>query len=188
MLGYNMFAYCLNNPTNGADYTGEYTDGQIHDFVIQKIVDREDRELKYLRTDTIIVYTTAWKTMWYGFCDLYDPNTGEVWELKKNTTSYKCSTVYATTQLNNYINNGVLINDPKLVKKFPTSFIKPGLFEKIDSTGNRYVITYWDEGGGILRYQYYIVPSAATVVVIAGACVAAILTQRDVVTDEVSQK
>ena len=38
VLGNNMFAYCNNNPVNFWDPTGELTQGQIHDLVLEEIV------------------------------------------------------------------------------------------------------------------------------------------------------
>ena len=174
MLGNNMFAYCLNNPVNHLDSHGYYTDGQIHDFVIEEIVKREarkDRALKHNRADTLIIYDHAWRNKWFGFCDLYDPNTGEVWEVKKQSNSYTCSTKYALDQLNNYINNGYLVSDSDLKRRLPTSSLGSGLFSKTDAWGNMYSIHYWEEGNGIIRYEYVVKPSQ-TLVLFAGAMTA----------------
>lgn len=32
----------------------------------------------------------------WGYCDLYNSKTGEVWELKKNSTSPSCTTANAS--------------------------------------------------------------------------------------------
>ena len=171
-----MFAYCLNNPINHIDPHGDYTDGQIHDLVIEEIVKRQaqkGRILKYKRVDTLIIYDRVWRNKWFGFCDIYDPNTGEVWEVKKQSNSYTCSTKYALDQLDNYINNGYLVSDPELGRRLPISSVGSGLFSKTDTWGNVYSIHYWEEGNGIIRYEYVVRPSQ-TLVLCAGALVAGV--------------
>ena len=186
-----MFAYCNNNPVNCSDETGYFTDGQIHDFVVKHIAMLEmlsGRDLKYQRWDTLIVYDFIWKGKMIGFCDLFDPNTGEMWEVKKNSTSYYCSDFYARRQLDNYINNGHLARYPDLKPSWPQTVIPEGRFSKYDNLGNEYVIRYWDEGNGIIRYSYYINPSRVTVAALAFATAGAIygmthsITSRNVAT------
>ena len=175
-----MFAYCGNNPVNGSDPSGYLTDGQIHDAVLEEISRKSGGRYKYKRYDTLIIYAVAFGLKWFGFCDLYDPNTGETWELKKNTKSTSCRTEVAQRQLDNYLNNGYLASDPDLKLKRPKSSIPAGYFTKYDSDGTKYLINYWDQGGGILRYHYYIIPSMydlAMATVIAGSFVASINVQ-----------
>jgi hypothetical protein len=171
-----MFAYCNNNPAIYSDETGHYTDGQIHDFVVEHIAEKSaksGRILLYRRWDTLIIYDHAWRGKWFGFCDLYDPTTGEVWEVKKNSRSYTCSTAYATDQLNNYINNGYLVRYPSRSRSLPTTTIPSRTFSKYDAMNNKYTISYWYEGNGIIRYSYTIRLSkqahVAIAVVVAGA-------------------
>ena len=180
-LGNNMFAYCLNNPINNCDSTGCLTDGQIHDAVLEEISKRSGYRYKYKRQDTMIIYRVAFGAKWFGFCDLYDPLTGEVWELKKNTSSPSCQTYSAINQLTRYC-EGYLFTKPKLKLKKPENSIPPGFFSIIDNLGTKYIVNYWDQGEGILRYQYYMVPSnysVAYAVVVAGAFAASIRIQPD---------
>ena len=115
LLGNNMFAYCLNNPVVGHDPTGELTDAQIHDSVLAAIILNYMIEGYYglSMVDTMIYYNG--KNIWngWGFCDLYDTQTGEVWELKKDSSSYSCTTKQAKKQLGKYV-NGRLADDPDL--------------------------------------------------------------------------
>ena len=168
-----MFAYCNNNPVNNADPSGYYTDGQIHDFVIEDIVNKAQqsgRELKYKRWDTWIIYDHLWRGKTYGFCDLYDFNTGEVWEVKKSSFSYTCTTAYATDQLSNYVHNGFLVRKASLKRKVPSSMLFHGNqnFTRTDLLGNQYRISYWYEGCGIIRYSYKIIYSQKTHALLIG--------------------
>lgn len=92
-----MFTYCNNNPICCADPTGELTGGQIHDSVLAAIIlDYTKAGYSFLSMrDTKIYYNG--KNIWngWGYCDLYDIQTGEVWELKKDSKSYTCTTTYA---------------------------------------------------------------------------------------------
>ena len=83
---------------------------------------------------------------------------------------------------------GSLVTQPNLKLERATSYIISGCFEKVDAGGNRYVISYWDEGNGILRYQYYVVPDEATVILLAGACIAAIIMRESITDAQVSTR
>ena len=148
--------------------------------MIVEIVRRsgEPHNYRYQRWDTLIIYDKPWKFRLFGFCDLYNVETGEMWELKKNSSSYTCTTAYAQDQLNNYITNGDFVKDYKAGRRLPTTIMEPGIFEKRDAFGNRYVISYWDQGGGILRYSYSIIPSEALVLAVAGAFAVGYLTNQ----------
>ena len=87
----------------------------------------------------------------WGFCDLYDSVTGEVWELKRST----CNLNNARTQLNNYT-KGALKHHLGLPLKtgqrlLPEGYI--GYYTHTDASGT-YKIRYWDNGDGILLYDY----------------------------------
>ncbi len=177
-----MFAYCLNNPINHHDYTGYYTDGQIHDLVIEHIVQEamgSGRVLLNKRWDTLIIYDHPWRGRWFGFCDIYDPDTGEIWEVKKASKSYTCTTQYALDQLENYIDNGYLVADPGLKRTFPTSSIGSGIFSKTDAFCNVYTISYWEEGNGIIRYVYHVRYSQKQTLLLAAAAMGAVFSILD---------
>ena len=139
-----MYAYCNNNPACCSDPTGELTDGQIHDSVLAAIIlDYRSREYYYLSmTDTMIYYNGKDRWSGWGYCDLYDLQTGEVWELKKDSKSYSCTTQAAKRQLGRYV-NGRLASNPNL----PLSRGGDLVFEKttytIGDSNGTYTITYW---------------------------------------------
>ena len=155
ILGNNMYAHCNNNPACCSDPTGELTDGQIHDSVLATIIlDYRSRGYYYLSmTDTMIYYNGKDRWSGWGYCDLYDLQTGEVWELKKDSKSYSCTTQAAKRQLGRYV-NGRLASNPNL----PLSRGGDLVFEKttytIGDSNGTYTITYWQECQGILRYSY----------------------------------
>lgn len=150
-----MFVYCNNNPICCLDTTGDLTAGQIHDKVLEKIIlDYEQGGYFFLSmSDTMIYYNG--ENIWngWGFCDLYDKQTGEVWELKKDSKSYSCTTKYAKKQLGKYV-NGRLASDRDLLLTRGGDL----LFEKqmftIACDHGTYDVEYWQECQGILRYSY----------------------------------
>ena len=147
-----MFAYCLNNPTNSYDPDGELTRRQIHDSVLSKIVElmaKAGRVLSMYET-TIYYNGSTWLGGW-GFCDLYDYKTGEVWELKRIT----CSQTKAENQLNGYIKGRLKI------KKHQELQIGKFLFDgkhnfTVPDGSQKYHITFWQGENGILWYDYYV--------------------------------
>ena len=137
------------------DETGDLpkviVDKRIHDKVLENICNG-NQDLSWKKT--CIYYNSAnWSGGW-GFCDLYNKKTGEVWELKKDSSSFSCSIPAATVQLNKYI-HGRLKYDLDLPLKLPyETNIEKNTFSCYISNAC-YTITYWYEGSGILRYQYY---------------------------------
>ena len=154
LLGNNMFAYCLNNPAFYADESGDIpqavTDKIVHDMVLAHICANQ-ANLSW--TGTCIYYNG--EDFWggWGFCDLYNTQTGEVWELKKNSGSYSCRTSTALGQLTKYT-NGRLKDNKKLKLHMPyKTTINSGSFS-FTQNGYIYDVSYWSEGNGILRYTY----------------------------------
>ena len=149
-----MFAYCNNNPITWCDPTGAIPvlDAFIHREVLKEINSKK-KELSYQHTcvryrDNNGEYTGKW-----GFCDLYNVLTGEVWELKKNSTSKSCQTSNALIQLEKYT-NGRLLWQPDLPLTKPTqTIIEPGHFKR-ETQYCTFYVDYWSEGNGILRYDY----------------------------------
>ena len=156
MLGNNMFAYCNNNPVCCIDATGTITDTTVHNSVLAAII------LSYQATgynalsmkNTLIYYNGKNMRNGWGFCDLYDSSTGEVWELKKNSNSYSCKTKNAKKQLGKYV-NGRLASRPGLPLHRGSDDLVVGrhtyTIKLEDGICN---ITYWQECQGILRYSY----------------------------------
>ena len=145
----------MNNPVNCSDPTGELTDGQIHDSVLARII------LDYMlggyyflsMFDTMIYYNG--KDIWngFGFCDLYDSQTGEVWELKKSSSSYSCTTKQAKKQLGKYVNGRLASNADLVLSRGGDLVLGENTYTISDSNGT-YTVTYWQECQGILRYSY----------------------------------
>ena len=149
-----MFAYCVNNPINFFDSTGDIPqaveDKIVHDQVLKNICGW-DSDLSY--TETCVYYNGENWFGGFGYCDLYNRRTGEVWELKKNTVSYTCSTPVAQAQLKRYT-NGTLKHHPELELTTPNQTIIPTRTFEFSTAYAIYHVTYWYEGDGILRYSY----------------------------------
>ena len=159
-----MFAYCGNNPENGCDARGEYyTPGQIHDFVVEDICENnrnktgDDTYISYYKS---ILRGKKWYK--YGFCDIYDTVTHEVWEVKRLSPATSCSPIAASFQLSNYVYRGLLKSHPdwKLKLGGQETTIKPNIFTKLDKDGKgMYLMGYFDVGNGLIYYDYYYIPS-----------------------------
>ena len=155
VLGYNMFAYCNNNPVCCSDPSGMLTDGQIHDAVLAAIIlDYQESGYNYLSMASTLIYYNG-KNIWqgWGYCDIYDTVTGEVWELKKASASYSCTTKYAQRQLGKYV-NGRLKELPDLELSRGGDLVFGRQQFTISDSNGTYTVTYWQEGPGILRYSY----------------------------------
>ena len=153
-----MFAYCLNNPVSFSDPTGALTRGQIHNKVLDQIIadKRQEGRGTLSRRKTCIYYNCVDARGGWGFCDLYDSDTGEVWELKRNT----CNEDAAKEQLKGYV-NGRLRHQKVLPLSIGGRLIPDGVVRSFiysDKSGT-YDITYWDGGNGILWYDYVYTPS-----------------------------
>ena len=150
-----MFSYCNNNPVCCCDPTGKLTDGQIHDSVLAAIIMDYYWSGYYSlsMTDNMVYYNG--RNIWegWGYCDLYDLSTGEVWELKKDSSSYSCTTKYAKRQLGRYV-NGRLRNHQDLVLSRGGDIVFGKNTYSIKDAQGTYTITYWQECEGILRYTY----------------------------------
>lgn len=157
VFGHNVFSYCDNNATNSYDEDGcapqAAIDGMVHDRVLEDICN--DTRYKDLCCHGTCIYYNQ-KNYWggWGFCDLYNASTGEVWELKKDSNSRSCKTAKAQKQLEKYL-SGRLKAYPNLVLKLPTSTIYKKSFSFTGFLdGYVYNVEYWSEGNGILRYSY----------------------------------
>ena len=167
LLSTNMFAYCENNPVIYADYSGKsmgkpdipqyglFTDGYVHRKVLQYICGKEAYSGSLQYQNTCIYYNGVDRSDGWGFCDLINIDTGEIWELKKDSTSWSCTTEQAQLQLSKYL-SGRLRRDPLLELKKPYVTQIAPTAQKITFINGvfKYNVKYWDEGGGILRYSY----------------------------------
>ena len=153
----NLYVYCGNNPVVFVDLTGnKYSKVEIHNFVLADIKSRYDNMND---KGTYIEFSKG-----YSYCDLYNDQNGEVWEVKRYGNSSSCSKWVAKKQLNNYVNNGKLRYYPDLDLKVggTQTQITPNVIEKFDKDGEGvYQIVYWDAGDGIIYYDYSYIPSEA---------------------------
>ena len=141
---------------NSSDPSGELTQGQIHDLVLDEIIKKKKKEGRNSLTmeDTCIYYNCVDFWGGWGFCDLYDTVTGEVWELKKASTSYTCTTTYASNQLKNYVSGRLKANLSMPLSQGGHLLDGKSTFTYSDHSGTYYFL-YWEEGNGILRYAYF---------------------------------
>ena len=175
IVGNNMLVYCYNNPLAFADDGGDIpqavTDKLVHDMVLAVIV-FENPDLSMV--DTCVYYNGV--NIWggYGFCDLFNTVTGEVWELKKDSQSRSCRTSNALAQLTKYT-TGKLKHYPNLSLKLPTvTQIDGGQFS-FTFAEYKFDVTYWSENNGILRYSYNRTATDLRKTVEAVVCAAAVV-------------
>ena len=168
VLGNNMFAYCGNNPVIREDKSGQtYSSTEIHNFVLEDICKKHPT---MSRKNTYMKYKKKYWWHTYGYCDLYDTQSGEVWEAKRYMGGISCSKAAASDQLQNYVNNGVLVSNPSLALCTGGTYtaIEPNVFEVMDKDMEGvYVVAYWDAGDGIIFYDYVYVPSSKELATVA---------------------
>ena len=143
----NLYVYAVGNPVMYYDYTGDFaTRGQIHNWVLDDIA----TNYAYMEMDTnkMVDYHPGW-----GFVDLVSYQTGEVWEVKRCTLSVK----KAKKQLKKYTDHTLHEGKRKTID-LKTGGSEGTLIEsnQITRTAGEttYNITYWDQGEGIILYDY----------------------------------
>ena len=167
-LGYNMFAYCLNNPLRYTDYDGELAyPGEIHQAVVQRIA----KEYGYFPEQTIY-YSAPFKGRKRGRVDLISKD-GEIWEVKPMGTFYYQQ---GLVQINQYTRSDNTWKKPpknaniskplKLKKGGP---IPSERFTYHGRDGD-YLVIYKYAGEGIIQYAYVKVPEPEEVLAYAGVC------------------
>ena len=168
IVGNNMFVYCGNNPAIRIDKSGHrYSNTEIHNLVLKDICDNHPT---MTQKETYMKYKNKYLWHTYGYCDLYDTQSGEVWEVKRFMGGITCTKFAASQQLQNYVNNGILVYNPslKLCTGGTYTTIDTTVFEVMDKDmSGSYVIAYWDAGDGIIFYDYVYVPSAEEIADIA---------------------
>ena len=145
LLGYNLFAYCLNNPVNMADLAGEipvFIYGDMHRKVLKHICEN-NQHLGLKCTNTYIDKLDRRR-----YCDLYSSITYECWELKHKLVSADI----ARLQLDIYVSGILKDGNIKLEKATKTS-IPEATFNYTNGIFSG-KIRYWDAGEGILRYEF----------------------------------
>ena len=136
-LGYNMFAYCANNPIAYTDLEGEapwsalpYW-GYIHNLVVENIV------IKYSNSERTLSSEVSCST---GRMDIFDKSSGEVWEVK----SAGPASLIGVAQLYRYT-QGTYNGMPITIGKDAFS----GEFD----IGNFHV-KYWTVASGLIVYDF----------------------------------
>ena len=136
-LGYNMFAYCANNPIAYTDLEGEapwsalpYW-GYIHDLVVENIV------IKYSNSKRTLSSEVSCST---GRMDIFDKSSGEVWEVK----SAGPASLIGVAQLYRYT-QGTYKGMPITIGRKTFS----GEFDR----GNFHV-KYWTVASGLIVYDF----------------------------------
>lgn len=108
------------------------------------------------RHETCVYYNGVDAKGKWGFCDLYNPKTGEVWELKRGSTSSSCLKDNAKGQLSKYL-SGRLKYAKSVTLTAGSTTILSGKFTYPDEKGT-YYIWYSDDGDGIIYYDYVFIP------------------------------
>jgi RHS repeat-associated protein len=154
ILGANMYSYCQNNPVVGIDSNGLMMlyNSEIHAYVQKYLLDNLGRPLK---AETRILFDEmdeVWGTS-FGYADLMDVSTGEMWEIKP--VSWPLAK--AQYQLNMYISNYNKKTDRLLDAK--NGGLITGKTIPYDNILGHYEVTYWYVSSGIIYYKYELMPN-----------------------------
>jgi RHS repeat-associated protein len=161
-LGENMYAYCLNNPVNGTDSHGlmTLTFDEIHKQVQLDMINNQGRRMT---SEVHVVYDVIdelWGTS-YGFADVMDLATGEMWEIKP--VGYPMTK--AIYQLNMYVMNYKYSKRPGYPSKARVGGRITMRSFDYDNILGHYKITYWYANYGIVYYKYVFTPNADAAIV-----------------------
>ena len=156
-LGYNMFAYCGNSPTNYSDPTGakpsfwytlfeDHDPGYIHRAVQAHIliVNNTDEERKY---DSEYVMPGI------GRADIVCLSTGEMWEIKHGGSTTECfdsRITEALGRLTTYVNKGCSLSKGS-ANRFSGSFV-------IAHENQKYLVSYSTPVAGAIIYTVASLP------------------------------
>ena len=171
-LGYNMFAYCGNNPAALSDHSGEHPlwqalfddsdPGFIHRRVQEDIVTKETMK-GYSIGKERGVYNDDGEMV--GRVDIYNSQTGQIWEVK-----YKTNPIEAAEKAASYC--GLVLEGCE----HKTSLGNAGRFDDSFTIGcgeYSYTVNYWTPEPGVILYSvsgpkkkvpdnsYYYVPRAS---------------------------
>jgi len=170
----NLYAYCINNPLMYIDYGGEALSlSTVHHWVVEDIRAKNAASVNMISNTRIDYKNGLW-----GFADLVSLDTGEVWEVKKN--SKWISMTSATKQLGKYV-AGSLHND-KLKQNTPNLYTggSQGTYIPMCTIVKQfgpltYYVSYWDNGNGIILYEFDTLPNWAAIVAAGSVIIGGIL-------------
>ena len=139
-MGYNMFAYCLNNPINYVDPTGMLAyPGEIHNEVVRRIAEKYGYS-----KEQIIFYEGGG----FGRADLISSD-GQVWDVKRD----KPRQIKAgKKQVAKYAEN-IWAKSPDTPLSVGGNEIESGSFYH-KSGLTTYKVTYRYAGDGVIAYDY----------------------------------
>ena len=156
----NLFSYCSNTPVENTDLDGDWGiygvswPGEIHRQVQNHIA----QVYTGIEIEVFVVQANGRS----GRMDLYNPMTGEYWDIKTATPLDSIIDI----QLDRYLS-------PKAIKSVEGDYsslhrgtsIKPGCFVMTSSTGHAFKVAYYQTRPGVIRYLYRLADYDDSVVV-----------------------
>ena len=164
----NLYVYCMNNPIRYVDSTGELAwPGEIHNAVSNHILWTQlIQNGRLIQPNKFVSYGG----LKFGIADLYDNNTGEVWEIKPDKRKYYIS---GPLQLQNYIDHIDGASKGKSLGGGSFYYFSSG---KITPLPSIYQVTYRSGNDGMIYYSYEPIVDSDAVAVALAAMAAAILS------------
>ena len=163
----NLYVYGINNPIFYIDPDGALVwPGEIHNAVSNHII---WTELLYSGRELRANVFVPMGGMKFGFADLYDQKTKEVWEIKPEKDKYYTS---GPRQLKKYIDNIDGARAGSSLRGDSFYYFSPGINGMIPSV---YYITYRCTDDGMIYYEYKEIVdgdeiAAAIALTIIGGC------------------
>ena len=144
LFGFNIFCYCSNAvivllDADGDDPAHYYFHNAVQSAVINHLIATHPGALLPIYSEEPVK-----SELGSGRIDIYNPNTLEIWEVKKSTIS----DVVAYEQIARYILTDRWNRKPNEEGLTPGGFILPGVAYYLD-----YEIPYWWQGPGVIMYD-----------------------------------
>ena len=148
LLGYNLFAYCNNNPANNIDQSGQSP---------FSVLNLADYRIIHKMVQAFCMVEYNWDMEVYvkgpgsrGFLDLYDYRKNEYYEVKSEKIKNDGRTVRQMERYDGSViaasryKDANIIGSPKRGKTRVGGSFPYGLYD----------ITYWSEGEGLIVYRW----------------------------------